>query len=307
MKKLFSHVLLLSSFIAFVSCNNQEKATYVPRYSTVNDAIIGQNTGRYNNRPLYVNNTNAFILTGDQPIARLAKDQNLYGTFMMGIERNGKGKWLQQCDQITSIYNPGRMSWEITDAAFPGLKIKMEILPMVKTTGMAVSASVEGAKNEDKLIWAFGGAQLRKGRALSWGLDVMVQPKYLEWGFTPEECKNNIVENTGDIYFVNLPDSTGSNKLFATAISCNAKTKATAGEASAWSDPATFIDSQSHDLPILNGTITPENGKMIYWAFEAFNQSVNPDVSNVSNPENAFNEGLKRTESYKEQIKDQHP
>lgn len=44
-----------------------------PRYTVENGAIRGINTGRYNNRPLYINNTNAFILTGDQPIARLAK------------------------------------------------------------------------------------------------------------------------------------------------------------------------------------------------------------------------------------------
>ena len=44
-------------------------------YSVTNGAITGNNTWRYNNRPLYINNTNAFILTGEQPIARLAKDQ----------------------------------------------------------------------------------------------------------------------------------------------------------------------------------------------------------------------------------------
>jgi hypothetical protein len=179
----------------------------------------------------------------------------------------------------------------------------MEILPMAKTTGMAVSARLEGARNEDKLIWVFGGAQLRKGRVLSWGLDVMVQPKYLEWGFTPEDCKNNIVDNIGENFFVNLPDSTAKNKLFSTAISCNAKTKATAGDASAWADPVAFTDSQSHDMPILKGTISPEKDKTIYWAFEAFDQPVKPDLSDVSNPENAFSEGLKRTESYKNRLK----
>lgn len=303
MKKLLFPLLLLSAFIALISCSKQEKAAYMPKYNVADNAITGHNTGRYNNRPLYINNTNAFILTGDQPLARLAKDQYLYGTFMLGIERNGKAKWLQQCDQITSIYNPGRMSWEITDAAFQGLKIKMVILPMVKTTGMSVSVIVEGAKSEDKLIWVFGGAQLKKGRDLAWGLDVMVQPKFLEWGFIPEECKNNKVETMGEIFFVNLPDSLTNNKLFTTAISCNTKTKVATGEASFWNDPVTFKDSQSRDLPILTGTITPEKGKTVYWAFEAFNQAIDPNLSNVSNPENAFTEGLKRTDSYKNRLK----
>ena len=46
-------------------------------YKEEDNNIVGQNTGRYNNRPVYSNNTNAFILAGDQPIARLVKDQNL--------------------------------------------------------------------------------------------------------------------------------------------------------------------------------------------------------------------------------------
>ena len=303
MKKLLFLLILLSAHVVFDSCSNRKKTEIRSKYDVADGAIIGHNTGRYNNRPLYINNTNAFILTGDQPLARFAKDLHLYGAFMLGIERGGKGKWLQQCDQIISIYNPGRMSWEITDSAFSGLKIKMEILPMVNTTGMSVSARVEGVKDGDKLIWVFGGAQVEKGRNLAWSLDVMVQPKFLEWGFTPEDCKNNTVENTGDIFFVNLPDSASKNKLFTTAISCNTKTKATAGEASAWGDPVAFKNTQSKDLPILNGTITPENGKMIYWAFEAFDQPVSPDLSKVSNPENAFNEGLKRTESFKDRLK----
>jgi hypothetical protein len=131
------------------------------KYAAENGTIIGKNTGRYNNRPLYINNTNAFILTGDQPIARLAKEEYLYGTFMLAIERNGKGKWLQQCSQITSIYRPGRMAWEITDTTFPGLKITLEILPMATRTGMAVRVNAVGVRREDKLIWTFGGAQWR--------------------------------------------------------------------------------------------------------------------------------------------------
>ena len=55
-----------------------EKSDNIPYYKAINGAIVGQNTGRYNNRPLYINNTNAFILVGDQPIARLTKDQYFY-------------------------------------------------------------------------------------------------------------------------------------------------------------------------------------------------------------------------------------
>ncbi len=304
MKKLLFLLFLLSQITNTLLCSGQGKALYRPKYNVVGDAIIGHNIGSYNNRPLYINNTNAFILAGDQPIVRLAKSQYLYGTFMLAIERNGKGKWLQQCDQITSLYQPGRMSWEITDAAFPGLKVTLEILPMATTTGMTVRTNAEGVQQGDILVWAFGGAQWRKDQNLSWKLDVMGQPELLKWGFVPEECKNNGVETAGETFFVNLPESTTNhNKLFTVAGSCSSTTKANIGEASAWINPVTFKHSQSQDLPILKGAVTLEKGKTIYWAFEAFNQVCNPDLSRINDPKNAFAEGLKRTESFKTRLK----
>ena len=47
-------------------------------YQVENGWIIGVNIDKYNNRPLYLHNTNAFILCGDKPIARFAKDDYLY-------------------------------------------------------------------------------------------------------------------------------------------------------------------------------------------------------------------------------------
>jgi len=276
-------------------------------YTAEKGTIVGKNTGRYNNRPLYINNTNAFILTGDQPIARLVKDQYLYGTFMLAVERNGKGKWLQECEQITSIYRPGRMAWEITDKAFPGLKVTVEILPMATTTGMAVRANAEGVQQGDKLIWTFGDAQWRKNQNLSWKLDVMGQPELLTWGFLPEECKNNQIETAGQTCFVSLVDSTNHNKLFTVAGSCNSESKADIGEASVWSNAAAFKQSQPQHLPILKGTLALEKGKTIYWAFEAFNQAGNLDLSRVNDPKNAFAEGSKRTESFQNRLKIKTP
>jgi hypothetical protein len=282
------------------------------RYSAENGTIIGKNTGRYSNRPLYINNTNAFILTGDQPLARLVKDEYLYGTFMMAIQRNGKAKWLQHCDQITSIYQPGRITWEITDALFPGLKVTLEILPMATSTGMAVSAIAEGALDGDELVWAFGGAQWRKGQNLSWKLDVMGQPELLKWGFVPEECKNNKIEIAAQTFFVSLVDSSTSHNLmypdfqfpqFTVAGNCNSETLADTGEATLWSDADTFKQSKPQNFPILKGRISVKKGKNIYWAFEASNQAGNPDLSRIIDPEKAFANGLKRAESLQNRLK----
>lgn len=275
-----------------------------PKYAVnANGAITGTNTGRYNNRPLYINNTSAFILAGDQPIARLAMDKYLYGTFMLAVVRNGKAIWLQQCDQITSIYQPGRMAWEVSDASFPGLKVSLEIVPMATATGMTVGARAEGIQEGDSLIWAFGGAQWRRDQNLSWKLDVMGQPELLSWGFVPEECFNNQVETISGNCFISLTDSSNSKKLFTVAGKLTGPLAANAGEASVWRDPGELNRSEPRRLPILNGTLALEKGKTIYWAFEAFNQSANPDLSRIMDPANAFAEGFKRTESFQNRLK----
>ena len=305
--------LILKISILLISINLSVKILAQPvKYKAEKGIIIGKNTGRYNNRPLYINNTNAFILTGDQPVARLVKDDYVYGIFMLAIQRNGKSKWLQQCDQITSMYQPGRMKWEAADAEFPGLKIILEILPVSSATGMAVRVQADGTQDGDTLIWAFGGAQWRKGQNLSWKLDVMGQPELLTWGFVPEESKNNKIEIASQNFYVSLVDSSSNlNKLypglkfpqFTVAGSCNSETFTGIGEAAEWIDASSFKKSKPRGLPLLKGTIALKKGKEVYWAFEASNQTGNPDISRIYNPQHAFAEGLKRVESFQDRLK----
>ena len=292
---------VLIIYILFLSFSGQAKKVK-PRYDAIGGAIVGYNIGSYNNRPLYINNTNAFILTGDQPIARLVRGEHIYGSFMLAIKRDGKSKWLQQCGQISSFYRPGRMSWEITDNEFPGLKITVETLPMATATGMTVRAFAEGATKGDSLVWLCGGAQWRERQNLSWKLDVMGQPELLTWGFIPEECKNNKISASGQSYLINLTDSVGHKNIFTVAGSCSVAASFAVRDASKWNDITEFRQSHGKHLPVLSGTIALHEKEKTYWAFEAFNK-VNPDFSRINDPENAFNEGLKRTESFQSRLK----
>ncbi len=131
---------------------------------------------------------------------------------MLAIVHDGKAKWLQQCEQITSRYRAGTMSWEITDPLFKDIKVTLEVLPMALTTGMTIRAAAEGVKQGDSLIWAFGGAEYRKDQNLSWKLDVMGQPELLTWGFDPEECLNNEVAVNNQIATVKLSEQSGDRK-----------------------------------------------------------------------------------------------
>jgi len=302
-KPIYFQVIILIIAV-LTSCNGKVKTDYATKYSAINDAIVGKNLGTFNNRPLYINNSDAFILTGDQPVARFAKEQYLYGTFILGIIREGEGKWLQQCDQVTSEYRPGRMLWKISDSSFKGLTIVMEAIPMANTTGMAISVKTEGSRNDDKIIWAFGGAQWKPGQNLAWRWDVTRNNALLKWDFTPVDCRNNKIETGDDLFFITIPDSTSeTDDLFKVAIKCNTVSEIRKGDAADWNDPAVFINSQAGSLPVLNGIISPENGHTICWAFEAFNKGKILDLSQVSDPGYAFKEGAKRTESFEKRLK----
>jgi hypothetical protein len=303
MNKFLFVYFIFSIFFYPVSLSGQQDSNLETIYSAVNGTIVGHNTGRYNNRPLYINNTNAFVLTGDQPIARLAKDQFLYGTFMVAIQRNGKTKWLQNCSQIHSFYSPGNMKWEVSDNDFPGFKISLEIVPMASTTGMAVHAVAEGVVQGDSLIWAFGGAKWFKNQNLSWKMDVMGQPELLTWGFVPVDCKDNLVKIDVRNYTVSLMDSTNQKSYFTVAGSCSVNSKTFVGDASDWNSGNKLNQSKAKDLPILNGKISFEKGKQVYWAFEAFNENETIDIAGTENPENVFSEGKKRTDSFKNRLK----
>ncbi len=296
---LFLFIFLISGVII-----SKLQAQSGSNYTVSNGAIVGQNTGRYNNRPLYINNTNAFVLASDQPIARLAKDQFLYGTFMAGIQRNGKTLWLQHCSSIRSFYNPGTMKWEVSDNNFPNLRIVLEIVPKASTTGMALRATAEGVQNGDSLIWAFGGAKWFEKQNLSWKFDVMGQPELLNWGFVPEECKNNVFEIKDGHFLLSLTnEKEAGKKHFDVVGSCSASSKFRIASAAQWLNSDLFNRQSNNDLPLIIGEIHLESGKSVYWDFEASNTSGIANLTSISDPKNSFVEGKKRTESLVNRLK----
>jgi len=298
--KVLTFLFLLYSIVFIpVLSNGQVNGSQKSRYEAIDGAIVGHNPGYYNNRPLYINNTDAFILTGDKPIARLAKDHYLYGTFMMAIERNGKVKWLQDCDQITSAYRPGKMSWQIGDKEFPGLKVNLEIVPMATTIGMTIRAKAEGTIEGDKLIWIYGGAKWYKNNYLSHFFDVFVSPKMINWGFDPNDCNFNKIENS------TLNSKVSYNEedvCFGTIVNCSEPCDVKECDASKWND-GQFLFSKSQDYPLLSGSCILHEGTPVFFSFETFSNSADAKLKAYNDPIIAFRNGIKRTDLFNERVK----
>ena len=165
-------------------------AVHAQYYDVDEGWIVAVNSERYNNRPLYLNNSDAFILTGDRPLARFAKGDNLYGT--MSFRYCSDEGWeisLDSMDNVRSMYRCGQMRWEISDKRVKG-RIILEIVPVVKDYAAVVKLTAEGDFRNGSIKWYGGGDRKYKGEHLSWRFDAMGHPDILEWNDLPkyEDC-----------------------------------------------------------------------------------------------------------------------
>ena len=236
-------------------------------YQPSNQGIVGVNTGRFNNRPLYINNSDAFVLAGDQPILRMARGPILYGSFMLSYERNGRKKALHHFKSDSSIYFSGKMVWILRDTAFAGLRIEIEVLTAAYSTGMSVSMQVRNSKLGDKLHWSWGGARILHETAmqfnnLSWTLDVLGHPEIAAWENDTVKIIYNSVDVEGAKGFIQLLDSVGKHLCMVTA-ECSAGGKPKTGN-------------------ILTGSVDLKSDQKIYWMFQA---SEKPDLKIINGNE----------------------
>ena len=143
-KQIFFAVLL--SLNAVFDSIGQIKEITATKYRASNRTIIGDNLKSYNNRPLYCNNTDAFILAGDKPLIQFVQTPFIYGSFVLGIVHNNKLKWVTECSNIQSIYKGEMMEWVISDTTLDDLKIRLSVVPMGGSVGMCIKVNIENAK-----------------------------------------------------------------------------------------------------------------------------------------------------------------
>lgn len=174
-------------------------------YDVEDGWIVGHNLDRYNNRPLYLCNTNAFILTGDKPVFRFAKDETLYGTFYVDYVNGDIRIPLHDFDTVKSMYKGGIMKWIIKDSRVPEMNIEMEIVTFSDKLGGILKVNSSGVPKGGKLEWFCSGSELYPSQRLSWNFDVMGHPDLLSWGTNIDDEKlkggtNDILPTNKSVY-----------------------------------------------------------------------------------------------------------
>lgn len=166
----------------------------VTRYKAEGNAVTGYNLPLYNNRPLYCNNTDAFILTGDKPFVRFVDAPYVFGSFMAGLVHNGKLKWFVDCSSIKMEYRGNNTTWVISDSAEDFPIVKMTVLPAADFIGLAIRITIENTIRNDELVWVYGGAHYKNNGWLSWDFDIAGNPQIGSLGFSEEESVGNLVD-----------------------------------------------------------------------------------------------------------------
>jgi hypothetical protein len=235
-----------------------------PMYTVEGGSFVRRNGDRYNNRPLYCNQINAAVLAGDRPLLRVGRGQYELGTLLIGIKRGETVKWLLDFDSVTARYNPGRFEWVVSDKAFEGLKLTLDVLPAAVGSGVAVKISADGVRPGDQLVWACGAALRLQGQAFLWQWDVTTGGRelLLQRTFNPADAAGNVVTLDGTTFRL---ASAGPEVSVTTGRSSTGGPLKVV-DANAWRDPVKLLASTypAPTPPAANPpTTAPVNAPMV--------------------------------------------
>jgi hypothetical protein len=254
----------------------------------------------FGNRPLYVNNSNSFVMAGDRPLIRYVQEHYMFGTFMLSFVRGGSpSKWLHFAEDMTSAYEMGRMTWVVRDRAFAGATVSLCAVPMSGIGGMAIHVQVQGAQAGDRLIFGYGGAYSNTNAiyGLSWELDPSGNPQLLERAFSAEESVGNIARVTDGGFSLHKGAATSFGK-------CSVPCRLGIGDAGAVHDPIALMAGSAQERPILWGEIDFEHLQEACFAILGFIDPVSTESAAKAalDPTSAFAAGSRHKEAIAKRI-----
>ena len=242
------------------SASRAEKPT---RYHARNGAIVGHNLGGYFNRPVYLANTDAFVLAGDRPLLRFASGHTLHGTFGLGVVRGGRSAWLHAFSDLTFEYRPNHATWIARDRAFAGLDLKLELVGQGDAVGFAARLTVTRARPGDRLVWFFGGAHVWPKGIINWDLDPHRTPLLIPEPFAAELCADNRL-TTSPGSFAMAP---GLGKAAVALGRCDAGESPRVGDATGLAGPGKLLASAAGRLPLAVAEAGLAVGTVMHWHF----------------------------------------
>ena len=139
------------------------------------------------NRALYGGNTAFRVEAGDFPEFALYLP-GMGGNLKLGLIHNQQSKWLSEAKQIRTVYQDGKMKYQIQDELLGGATLFLNVAAAYTHEALILDYHCEGVLPEEvQLVVSYGGVT---GKKFSRDGDIGADPEssfYLK----PENCTNN--------------------------------------------------------------------------------------------------------------------
>jgi hypothetical protein len=192
-KKLSLLIVMSSVWLSSLYAQNisVKPLHYSPYHST---GFVCQQPKLRFNRALYGGNTAFRVETGDLPEFALYLP-GMGGNLKIGFMNGEKSKWITQTDQLKTIYQHGKMWYELQDKMLGNAVLKLEVSAAYTHEAMLIHYYTEGKVPEGiKIVFLFGGVT---GKKFSRDGDIGADPEsnfYLK----AENCINNVWQIKSD-------------------------------------------------------------------------------------------------------------
>lgn len=267
-------------------------------YEAEGNAFVCHNSKRFNNRPLYSNQSPALVITGDRPLIRFGNGQAQNGTFIAALLRGNNAKWLHNFSDITAKYRSGRMEWWLKDAALGSTTLILEAVTLANGTGATMHMRIENAQPGDKLVWVCGGTAEKQGgmqagwdiTTSSWSVGAGNSKKML-MQFSPDECIGNHISVNPDGFIL---QGEVRKVIEVTTVHCSVPSIVSIVDAAEWSDPSKIFLTKGTDKPLACAVTSLDGRNEIFWSMLVQDKKNDSKTQTVQTPAATFAAGMKR-------------
>jgi hypothetical protein len=232
------------------------------RYFPEQGDFVITNGTEFFNRPLYCAHSAYRIDGGDRPEFSFYQPGH-GGNLRLGLRTAVGAVWLDEARQIVSRYRGGSLVYEINDPAIGAGKLELAAVPTAGMRGLAVRAELRSSAVPVELVFAFGGADGRRGRR---GGDIGCESEPVAefFRFQAKSCHGNKVTITSNVFVLHgRPSPTAG--VFPSG------TQIQVADGAQWESAAGLFGSTNSktEFPVAAGAIRLHEGKPVCFALVA--------------------------------------
>jgi Domain of unknown function (DUF4450) len=234
------------------------------------------------NRPLYAGHEGFRVEAGDRPEFAFflpGRGGNIRLGLLPSNSDASKAIWLTEAQTIVARYRPGSVIYEIGDPLLGSCTLTLTAIPLADAEGLMVRLAMTGTAPPLKLLVAYGGANLERGRR-NGDLGGERVPSRQFWQLRPEYCRSNEFRLRTDGF--TLPTKIGTMM----GISSSPQKPALA-DAGKWTSPGALLASvgKATKTPVLIQEFSLDAGTEQFMAFQLVPTGQSPKLRATNLPE----------------------